>query len=84
MRVFDRLAGVTLIDIKAGQLLEVMGSLNRTGLLDDVREGRFNLALLHVLGSSAASLNEIATITKTTRHRRAASAGQELRQRRRL
>jgi hypothetical protein len=62
MRVFDRLAGVTLIDIKAGQFTDVLDSLSRTGLLDDVRDGRFNLALLHVLGPNAASLSEIAAI----------------------
>jgi len=33
-------------------------------LLDDVREGRFNLALLHVLGPSAASLAEVAKISE--------------------
>jgi hypothetical protein len=63
MRVFDRLRGVTLVDIKAGLFTDVLDSLNRTGLLDDVRAGRFNLALLHVLGPSAASLSEIANIT---------------------
>lgn len=62
MRVFDRLRGVTLVDIKAGLFTDVLDSLNRTGLLDDVRAGRFNLALLHVLGPSAASLHEIANI----------------------
>jgi len=62
MRVFDRLRGVTLIDIKAGLFSEVLTSLDRTGLLDDVRAGHFNLALLHVLGPSAASLSEISGI----------------------
>jgi hypothetical protein len=62
MRVFDRLSGVTLIDIKAGFFTEVLDSLGRTGLLDDVRDGKFNLALLHVLGPSAASLSEISAI----------------------
>lgn len=62
MRVFDRLRGVTLIDIKGGQFTTVLDSLNRTGLLDDVRAGRFNLALVHVLGPSAASLSEIGSI----------------------
>jgi hypothetical protein len=62
MRVFDKLRGVTLIDIKGGQFTTVLDSLNRTGLLDDVRAGRFNLALVHVLGPSAASLSEIGSI----------------------
>jgi hypothetical protein len=64
MRVFDRLQGVTLIDVKAGLFTEVLSSLNRTGLLDDVRAGNFNLALLHVLGPSVASLSEISAITE--------------------
>jgi MinD-like ATPase involved in chromosome partitioning or flagellar assembly len=64
MRVFDRLAGVTLIDIKAGLFTDVLESLGKTGLLDDVRAGRFNLALLHVLGPSAASLSEVAAISQ--------------------
>lgn len=63
MRVFDKLAGVTLIDIKGGLFTDVLQSLNRTGLLEDVREGRFNLVLLHVLGPSAASLAEVASIS---------------------
>lgn len=63
MRVFDRLAGVTLIDIKAGLFTEVLDQLARTGLLDDVREGHFSLALLHVIGPSAASLSEVEAIS---------------------
>jgi hypothetical protein len=63
MRVFDRLSGVTLIDIKGGQFTEVLGALSRTGMLDDVRAGRFNLLLLHVLGPNAASLAEVAAIS---------------------
>jgi hypothetical protein len=64
MKMFDRLEGVTLIDVKAGMFTEVLSSLHRTGLLDDVRGGNFNLALLHVLGPSTASLSEIAAITE--------------------
>ncbi len=64
MRVFDRLTGVTLIDVKGGLFTEVLDSLGRTGLLDDVRAGRFNLALLHVLGPSASSLSEMAAISE--------------------
>jgi hypothetical protein len=64
MRVFDRLTGVALIDIKAGLFTDVLDSLGKTGLLDDVRAGRFNLALLHVLGPSASSLSEVAAISQ--------------------
>jgi hypothetical protein len=64
MKMFDRLQGVTLIDVKAGLFTETLSSLHRTGLLDDVRGGDFNLALLHVLGPSVASLSEIAAITE--------------------
>jgi hypothetical protein len=62
MKIFDRLRGVVLIDIKGGLFSDVLDSLARTGLLDDVRSGAFNLLLLHVLGPSAASLAEISAI----------------------
>lgn len=63
MKVFDRLTGVTLLDIKGGLFTKVLESLSRTGMLDDVRAGRFNLLLLHVLGPSACSLSEVAEIS---------------------
>jgi hypothetical protein len=62
MKIFDRLRGVVLIDIKGGLFSEVLETLIRTGMLDDVRAGVFNLLLLHVLGPSAASLAEISEI----------------------
>lgn len=63
MRIFDRLTGVTLIDIKGGLFTDVLEKLSRTGLLDDVRLGKFNLALLHVLGPNVASLSEVSAIS---------------------
>jgi hypothetical protein len=59
MRVFDTLDGVTLIDIRAGQLSETIRALDKAKLLDDVRKGEINLALLHVLGSTDRSFIEI-------------------------
>lgn len=60
MRVFDTVDGVTLIDVRAGLLSPILRALSDVGLLDDVRSGALALALLHVIGPSAASLREIA------------------------
>jgi hypothetical protein len=59
MRVFDSINGVTLLDIRAGQLSPTLDALNEVGLLNDVRSGKLALALLHVIGPSVASLREI-------------------------
>lgn len=55
---------VTIIDVRAGTLSKTIEALDAAGLLQDVREGLMNLAILHVLGGSVASLNEIAAISK--------------------
>ena len=60
MKVFDTLAGVTVVDVRAGLLSPTLAALDRARLLDDVRAGAIGLALLHVLGTSVSSLNEIA------------------------
>ncbi len=60
MRVFDTVEGVSLIDVRAGLLSPTLRALSDVGLLDDVRSGALALALLHVIGPSAASLREIA------------------------
>jgi len=61
MKVFDGVsaAEVTVVDIRAGLLSRVLKVLDDAHLLDEVRSGEINLALLHVLGPSVASLNEI-------------------------
>jgi hypothetical protein len=60
MRVFDTLDGVTALDIRAGQFSQTLRALNEAKLLDDVRGGALNLALLHVLGPTDRSFEEIA------------------------
>lgn len=67
MRVFDGVSPdrVTVVDIRAGLLSPVLHALDAARLLDDVRHGTVNLALLHVLGPTVASLNEIAQSAKT-------------------
>jgi hypothetical protein len=60
MRVFDDVTGVTLVDIRAGQLSPVLRALDEAMLLDDVRAGALGLALVHVLGPTDRSIREIA------------------------
>jgi hypothetical protein len=63
MRAFDSVEGVTLIDIRANLMSPTINALNDVGLLDDVRTGALNLALLHVIGPSVSSLREISDVT---------------------
>lgn len=63
MQVFDTVDGVTIVDVKAGLLSPTLKSLSEVGLLDDVRSGQLNLALLHVLGQSVASLSEVRSMS---------------------
>lgn len=63
MKIFDQLAGITVVDVAAGLLGTTMRALDDARLLDDVREGSLRVALLHVLGPSIASLSEIAEAT---------------------
>lgn len=64
MRVFDTLdkddIKVSLVDVRAGQLRTMLSALREFGFFDAVREGRFDFLLFHILGSSVASLEEIA------------------------
>ena len=62
MLVFDTLDGVTVVDIRAGQFSQTLRALDEAKLLDDVRAGTLNLALLHVLGPTDRSLGEIGEI----------------------
>src|SRR5580698_7612832 len=55
MKIFDDLAGVTIIDIRAGMLSPTLRALDHARLLDDVRGGSLRLAVLHVLGPSFSS-----------------------------
>lgn len=65
MRVFDNLNGaaVTVLDLAAGLLTPTIDTLRETGFIDMVKDGLANIAVLHVVGSSVASLEEVKTIT---------------------
>ncbi len=66
MRIFDTLdaddAKVSLVDIRAGQLRMLIARMHEFGFLDAARQGQFHFILVHILGSSIASLEEIADI----------------------
>ena len=64
MQVFDTLreTQVTIIDIRAGLLSETLKTLSEIGFLNGVKEGRLRISVLHVIGSSQASFDEIAAM----------------------
>jgi hypothetical protein len=73
MRVFDTLktAQVTIIDVRAGLLSPTLRTLAEIGFLNGVREGRLNITVLHVLGSTQASFDEIkamASLVEGSKH----------------
>jgi hypothetical protein len=53
---------VTLVDLKAGNLSYSLDLFERIGVLEAARQGQFTLGLVHVIGSSIASLDEIAEV----------------------
>jgi hypothetical protein len=61
VRVFDTLktAQVTVIDLRAGLLSPTLKMLAETDFLNGVKEGRLKITVLHVLGSTQASFDEI-------------------------
>lgn len=64
MRILDTLntaqVTVSLIDTRAGALSQTLRVLRDIGFLDAVRDGQFNFIMMHVLGASISSLDEIA------------------------
>jgi len=64
MKVFDTLnaanSSVTVLDVRAGQLSPILTSLRDIGFLDAAKAGQITFAVFHILGSSIASLEEIA------------------------
>ncbi len=68
MRVLDTMetanVPVTVVDLKAGNLSYSLDLFERIGVLEAARNGQFTLGLVHVIGSSIASLDEIAEISK--------------------
>jgi hypothetical protein len=62
MKIFDTLsdhAKVTVIDVRAGLLSQVLRALRDIGFLDIVKKGQVTFAVFHILGPSIASLDEI-------------------------
>lgn len=66
MKVFDTLreAQVSLIDCRAGLLSELLYTLDEIGFLDSIKDDKLAISVLHILGSSQASLDEIAQMAK--------------------
>jgi hypothetical protein len=66
MKIIDTLnsseARVSVIDVRAGGLSPALEALDEIGFFDAVKAGEFRFLLLHVLGPSIASLDEIAEI----------------------
>lgn len=68
MRVLDTMetanVPVTVVDLKAGNLSYSMDLFERIGVLEAARNGMFTLGLVHVVGPSIASLDEIGELSK--------------------
>ena len=68
MKVLDTLESakvpVTVVDLKAGNLSTALDTFDRIGVLEAARDGQFNLGLIHVVGPSVASLDEINEVSK--------------------
>jgi hypothetical protein len=63
MRIFDDLAGVTVVDVAGGLLSYTLRALDQARLLDDVKNGDVRLVLVHVLGPTVTSMSEIEETT---------------------
>lgn len=66
MAVFDEVpnAGITVVDLCAGVLSKTLATMRDAGLLQDVNDGKIQMKVIHVLGSTEASLREIAATAK--------------------
>ncbi len=68
MKVLDTMetanVPVTVVDFKAGNLSYSLDLFERIGVLEAARNGMFTLGLVHVVGPSIASLDEIGEIAK--------------------
>jgi hypothetical protein len=67
MLVFDGVTSgaLTVVDICAGLLSPTIKALDEAHLLDDVRAGTMQLVLLHVLGPTVASIDEVAAASRS-------------------
>ncbi len=70
MRILDTMDSaseqVTVVDLKAGNLSSALDIFDRIGVLQAARDEEFNLGLLHVVGPSIASLDEMNEVAKYT------------------
>lgn len=70
MKVLDTLettnVGVTVVDLKAGAMSTALQAFEDIGALEAAKNGDFNLGLVHVIGPSIASLNEMGEVAKFT------------------
>ncbi|WP_409188462.1 hypothetical protein [Bradyrhizobium sp. RDM4] len=63
MHVFDSLRHkVTIVDCQAGSLSPTLKTLAEIGFLDQLKTGRLKITILHILGSTQASFDEIRAI----------------------
>jgi hypothetical protein len=71
MKVLDTLDSaavkVTVVDLKAGAMSDALQTFENIGVLEAARNGQFNLALIHVVGPSIASLDEMGEVAKYTK-----------------
>ncbi|MGB7287157.1 MAG: hypothetical protein WBC71_09520 [Salaquimonas sp.] len=71
MKVLDTMqtsaVKVTVVDLKAGNLSSALDTFDKIGVLEAARSGDFDIALLHVVGPSIASLDEMGEVAKYTK-----------------
>jgi len=71
MKVLDTMGTaaqkVTIVDLKAGALSNALDVFDRIGILDAARAGQFQMGLMHVVGPSIASLDEMGEVAKYTK-----------------
>jgi len=72
MRLLDSIetapVNVTIVDLKAGNLSNALQIFDHIGVLDAAAAGDFNLGLVHVVGPSIASLDEMNEVTNFTKN----------------
>jgi len=64
LKIFDGIqaAGLTVVDMRAGSLSQILRTMRETGRLDKSDAGKERLIVLHVLGSSKQSMDEIVDV----------------------
>ncbi len=65
MAIFDTPAALTIVDVGAGLLGRTIATLDKVGILKDVRAGTMRLVLFYLLGPSVASLSEVVEANRT-------------------